>query len=164
MTETSKPDNAHNGLRDYFTRWIEGIETLLTERDKRYEDKFRAADEKTSLALAASDKALTKAEAATERRFESVNEFRDTLRDQAGTFITRAEVNAKNSAYDDKLEVVRKEIQFLREANRTDVGRKEVTAETHKDSQWSTGIWIAVGFSSLSFLLALVGLLYNIFK
>lgn len=42
-------------------------------------------------ALAAADKAVLKAETATEKRFESVNEFRQTLSDQTGTFVTRVE-------------------------------------------------------------------------
>jgi len=47
--------------------------------------------EKSVSALAASDKAILKAEAAVERRFESVNEFRQTLSDQTKSFISRVE-------------------------------------------------------------------------
>jgi len=39
--------------------------------------------------LAASEKAIIKAETATERRFDGVNEFRQTLTDQAAQFLTR---------------------------------------------------------------------------
>lgn len=159
MTEsaTNKPANSNNGLKEYFTLWLETFERLMEERDKRYEARFKAADEKTSLALASSDKALSKAEAATEKRFEGVNEFRDTLRDQAGTFITRSEVSARNSAYDDKLETIRKEIQFLREANQIGIGRKEVVVESKNDIKWGIGIAVAIGLN-------LIGLLYNILK
>ena len=45
----------------------------------------------TELQLASSDKAIAKAEEATEKRFESVNEFRKTLTDQATLFMPRAE-------------------------------------------------------------------------
>lgn len=44
--------------------------------------------EKVALALAAADKAVTKAEAATEKRFEGVNEFRAALNDQTRLQVT----------------------------------------------------------------------------
>lgn len=51
-------------------------------------------------ALQAAKEAVTKAEMATERRFESVNEFRQTLSDQAGTFISRTEFNSLKERMD----------------------------------------------------------------
>jgi len=50
--------------------------------------------EKSVIALAASDKAILKAEVAVEKRFESVNEFRQTLSDQTKSFISRVEFDA----------------------------------------------------------------------
>lgn len=38
--------------------------------------------------------AVTKADSANEKRLDSVNEFRNTLKDQQGTFMTRTEVYA----------------------------------------------------------------------
>jgi hypothetical protein len=49
-------------------------------------------------AMAAADRAVNKAEAATERRFESVNEFRSALSDQAATFMPRAEAHGRMDA------------------------------------------------------------------
>jgi hypothetical protein len=49
---------------------------------------------KSAASLAASDKAISKAEAATEKRFESVNEFRQTLSDQTKSFISKVEFEA----------------------------------------------------------------------
>lgn len=86
---------------------------LLVEIDRRYEQRFMAQENATALALArvdkefhehlaqvraethaalqAADKAIQKAESATEKRFEGVNEFRAQLADQARTFISRTE-------------------------------------------------------------------------
>ncbi|MDT4989837.1 MAG: hypothetical protein QOI74_3931 [Micromonosporaceae bacterium] len=55
--------------------------------------------EKAVLALTAADKAISKAEAATERRFESVNEFRQTLSDQTRTFISKVEFEAVRDTF-----------------------------------------------------------------
>lgn len=60
-----------------------------------YTRRFEDLDAKTTLALAAADKAVTKAEIATEKRFEGVNEFRATLADQANRLMPREEAVSK---------------------------------------------------------------------
>lgn len=60
------------------------LKTLIDSNDRRYSEKF-----------AAQEIALSKAETAYDKRFESVNEFRTQLKDQAGTFVTRTELDAK---------------------------------------------------------------------
>jgi hypothetical protein len=97
-TEVMRPqfdtlDVRIKGLDEKFT-------LLMAEAEKRNGQRFDAqqeavatamvAQEKAVLAaMAAAEKAVTKAEVAAEKRFESVNEFRQTLVDQTGTFITR---------------------------------------------------------------------------
>lgn len=57
---------------------------------------LRKADQTAmQAAFSAAKEAVLKAEAASEKRFEGVNEFRKTLSDQAGTFATKAETEAK---------------------------------------------------------------------
>jgi hypothetical protein len=87
---------------------LAALQRLMDERDRRYEERFVAMDEKTSLALAASEKAVVKAEMATEKRFDSVNEFRDTLRDQASQLLPRAEADSKFAAVNEKFEDIKK--------------------------------------------------------
>jgi hypothetical protein len=52
---------------------------------------FTAADRAVQAALDAAKEAVIKAETATEKRFEGVNEFRQQLADQAATFMPRTE-------------------------------------------------------------------------
>jgi hypothetical protein len=83
-------------------------DTVLTERDQRYEQRFMSQSaahttamqtlekefservaqvrNETVLAMAAAEKAIAKAESATEKRFESVNEFRAQQADIIQTF------------------------------------------------------------------------------
>jgi hypothetical protein len=68
------------------------IEALLAEKDKQI-----------GLALSAAEKAVTKAETATEKRFDSVNEFRQTLTDQTKTFASTERVDGVTQRLD-KLE------------------------------------------------------------
>jgi lysozyme family protein len=60
----------------------------------RLTEQMAAQSQANKIALEAAEKAVLKAEAASDRRFEGVNEFRQTLSDQAATFITRNEVVA----------------------------------------------------------------------
>lgn len=68
------------------------------------QEKVQANSEKMVIALASSDKASAKADAAMEKRFDSVNEFRQTLSDQTQTFLPRAEYTARHSALIDKVD------------------------------------------------------------
>ncbi len=79
---------------------------LAESNDRRYEQRFVgqekavndalvALEKATAQALTAAKEAVVKAEAASEKRLDSVNEFRDQLRDQANTFIRASEANSK---------------------------------------------------------------------
>jgi hypothetical protein len=67
----------------------EHFEALLDQRDKQI-----------ALALSAAEKAVTKAETATEKRFDSVNEFRQTLTDQNKTFASAERVDGLTQRLD----------------------------------------------------------------
>ena len=76
------------------------VDTLHVHLDQQFQDLRRQLDERfTSQGIA-----LAKVETASERRFESVNEFRALVMDQQRTFITRAEFDAQHKALEDKLD------------------------------------------------------------
>jgi hypothetical protein len=101
-------DAEHVPLKEYITG-------LLAAYDKRYEQRYEASQkaleaaliaqkeavreafsaqkEAINAALASAERAVLKAEAAAEKRFEGLNEFRNTLSDQQRTLIPRAEVD-----------------------------------------------------------------------
>ena len=95
-------------LLDHVTKLLHEMELRHEQRCERIHALDRLTDarittlrtlidsqaESVTLALASADKAVTKAERATERRFDSVNEFRETLSDQTKSFISRAEFEA----------------------------------------------------------------------
>lgn len=60
------------------------IMAFMDEREKRYEQRFRAQEE-----------ADRKLEATTSARFSSVNEFRAALTDQTATFMPRSEAEQR---------------------------------------------------------------------
>jgi len=60
------------------------------EAFKEYaESRFEGIQREVKLALDAAQTAVTKAETATEKRFDAVNEFRGQLSDQAASFMPR---------------------------------------------------------------------------
>jgi hypothetical protein len=68
--------------------------------------EIAASKDAATLALTAVDRAVQKAEAAAEKRFESVNEFRNTLADQQRTLMPRAETEIRFDALQKRLEAI----------------------------------------------------------
>lgn len=88
--------------------------SIIEANDTRYSQRFEASKEAISSALNAAkeaiaaaltsqDRAVQKAEAASEKRFESVNEFRSTLADQQRTLMPRQEAEIMFRGFTDKI-------------------------------------------------------------
>lgn len=75
------------------------VDTLKEHFGQRFTD----SDKAIQAALLAAKEAVLKAETATEKRFESVNEFRQQLSDQTNTFLSRLEYNAQHKAIEDRV-------------------------------------------------------------
>jgi hypothetical protein len=97
--------------------------SILDERDKRYAQRFTDLETALRAALAASEKAIGKAEVATERRFEGVNEFRQTLSDQAAQFMTRSEAVALTDRNTERIQDQAKLLQALTDRVNRSEGR-----------------------------------------
>jgi len=82
-------------LKEHFDVQLRDLELRQQQRfeaqTKAIDAALAAADRAVQNAMTASEEAIIKAEVAIERRFEGVNEFRQTLSDQAHEFMTRAE-------------------------------------------------------------------------
>ena len=77
-------------------------DAILLEREKRIDERFKSIDQ-----------AVSKAEQATERRFESVNEFRQQLGDQSRSFMPRQENENNNKSINDRIDLVTKKVDKL---------------------------------------------------
>jgi hypothetical protein len=89
---------------------VDNLKTLIDANDKNYNQRFENVLQATQSALAASDRAVTKAEMASEKRFDAVNEFRATLADQQRSFIPRNEVEVITKGINDRMEKVENSI------------------------------------------------------
>lgn len=85
--------------------------TILLEHQK----------ESSMLARNMADKALQKAELASEKRFESVNEFRSSLNDYVKTLVTKTEFDIHTKNHNNRIEKIEKEI-FLAMGQRQGLG------------------------------------------
>lgn len=88
--EIARLETAH--LKEMLALIERKNEQLRAADTNANEQRFKAQEQAVAFALQAAEKAVTKAELAAEKRFESVNEFRNQLKDQTGTFITRNEM------------------------------------------------------------------------
>jgi hypothetical protein len=108
-------------LREHLQRQVDDMRGLLQERyatqtkalDAAFLAQqtamtvaFTAADKAVQAALEAAEKAVGKAEIAAEKRFDSVNEFRAQLADQATTFMPRAEAEAMVNRNSERIQEV----------------------------------------------------------
>src|SRR5579872_6022560 len=119
------PDTDHGPLtRNEITLIRELIKTTIDERDKRYEDRFKASETAVSAALsaqkeavnaafAASKEAIGKAEIAQTAYNERSNEFRQTLDDQARLLLSRTEATAQFNAITARLDEVKARVNEL---------------------------------------------------
>lgn len=82
------------------------FEKLLDERDKRYQQRSDGQDKSVSTAMDASKEAIIKAETATEKRLESLNELRGAMADQSKDFARLAEMNLLFSAVEKRITAI----------------------------------------------------------
>lgn len=99
-------DPTHVTLREYF-------EARLSANDTAISAALAAQKELAQGALLSAERAILKAEAATEKRFEGVNEFRSALADQQRTLLPRAEAEVRLKALDDMLAIISRRLSVL---------------------------------------------------
>jgi hypothetical protein len=156
-------------LRELFTEKVDGLARLVDERDRhlaqRLHDRdnlfngaLKAVEEKTALALASSERAVTKSEIANDKRFDTVNEFRSSLSDQAATMLTRAEANAKFGSYEEKFDEIKRDMNKIRDSLSTSVGKDLASERSTSRNEWSIGILVVVILSFITSCIALAGL------
>jgi hypothetical protein len=106
-------------LEAFISERLVSLEKIGNEREERNKERFAASKETIGVAMIAADKAIVKAEIATEKRFDSVNEFRASLADQAASFLPRTEYSISHKALSDKIDSVMLRITTMESAKDT---------------------------------------------
>jgi hypothetical protein len=91
---TERHTAADKAIKTAFEAQTTAMQAAFTAQREAVTTAFLSQKEAVNAALAAADRAVLKAELASEKRFESVNEFRGTLADQQRTLMPRAEAEA----------------------------------------------------------------------
>ena len=105
-------------LREYLMAQINAVE-------RRSELRFEAMKEQIDAAFKSSQLAIDKADTATEKRFEGVNEFRAALSDQATRFVTSETLYALGDKLQASIDRNREDLTSL--ANRINLREGEQT-------------------------------------
>jgi hypothetical protein len=93
-------------LRDHLT-------TLIQAAEQRSDQRFDAMKEMVDTAFQTAQTAINKAEEATEKRFEGVNEFRAALSDQALQFVQKQTLTALTQKLEAQIERNREDLDQL---------------------------------------------------
>ena len=92
----------------------EYIESLIESRFRELTIRCNSLEEATKVAFSSSEKAISKAEDASNHRFEGINEFRGQLADQQRTLVARVEVDALLTTLRDAINVVQAQVNEAR--------------------------------------------------
>ena len=142
MGEMTKNDNCFN-WDDYIT---------LREY---FETKMNHLGEELSFKIAALKESTTIAKIANDERLERMNEFRDTLKDQAGTFVTMNEVKLNMQKIDSQLVNIRNEYCLRFDKVETDLrSLRESRAELRGKADQSQ--------VNISLLIGVIGIIFGI--
>jgi len=128
MAEQREPDGGWTleALARYFSEATDRLRDDIDRHDKFNRERFQAAEKAVTSALSAADKALQKAEMASEKRFEGLNELRAMAADQTRMYMPRAEFDARHEVLTNKVEDTALRMTTLETANLT----KRETATT----------------------------------
>lgn len=140
-------------LKDFFSLWIERVELLIDERDRRYEERFVAQSE-----------AVNKAEKAQQEYNIRSNEFRAALDDQAKLMLPRNEADQRFSQVRELLDVQGKQVVELQRLISRGEGGEMVTSQKRSQAHWIVGLAITTALSLAGFALTIGLVVYQNIK
>ena len=102
---------------------------------------------------------LEKTERTLDKRLDAMNEFRQSLRDAQGTFVTRDMADIRHGAIDQKVEMATRERRDAIDALESRLERQEMWSSNLAGR--TAGIAAAVGFS-MSVIVIVIGVLLKV--
>jgi small-conductance mechanosensitive channel len=100
-------------LDERYQTQTKALEAAFTAQQTAMHAALQSAEKAVEAALRSSEKAVAKAEVAAEKRFESVNEFRAQLADQAQTFVSRGELDIRIAALSERVDELNTKASLL---------------------------------------------------
>lgn len=134
-SETTEPAYGSSAATDVSLRTY--LIALINGAEQRSDERFRHMKEMVESAFESAQTAITKADIATEKRFEGVNEFRAALSDQASQFVTRDAMASLADKIDSQIGQHRKDLDAI-------VRRLDLREGQAQGSRITTGILVTV--------------------
>ena len=131
-------------LREYLTALINAVE-------QRSDQRFESMRVMVETAFSTAQTAIDKAEAATDRRLEGMNEFRDSLSDQASRFVTKEQIDLLVGKIEAEIARNREDLDAL--AKRIDIRQGQL--EGSKLTIGSLITILTIGIASIGLLVVL---------
>jgi hypothetical protein len=161
-------DQRTEDLRDGVRQQITDMRVMLNERyetqTKALDAAFKAAEQAVQTALVSAEKAVGKAEAAADKRFDAVNEFRQTLSDQTATFIPRSEYDAAQKALTERVAVNSDRVAALELRLTSRLDRGEGSDAGAAGQRTDQRLNISQVIAALGFLAAVITLILYVTK
>jgi hypothetical protein len=173
-----------------FSTLLAHIRSIIEANDRRYLEMFGASDKATSTAmiaaekaiaaamaaaekavvsaLAAADKAVGKAEESQLRVNVSQNEFRQQLKDQAATFVTKESLEAVDQRIGvisntfvtkEALDALDKRIQLLERQGSAQVAIVDSKGTDRAQNNWFIGVVVAGALAAAAVVISLLAFL-----
>jgi hypothetical protein len=131
--------NVKNMIEESITRLddlrkveVRRIDEKIDANDAKYQIQFVDSKEAVLAALVATKEAINKADVANEKRFDSVNEFRNTLADQQTKLLTRTEYESAHKALAEKIDGVTDRINRTEGASGVYVTQSDLNSALNK--------------------------------
>lgn len=133
---------------------VDGLDRLTDAKFVTFQTLVDSQADKVGLALDAAKEAITKAETATEKRFDSVNEFRQTLSDQTRTFMPRTEAEQGLHTVIERMEAT--QVHVTQGDMRLDerLQRLEQQASNMQGRLWALGVGVPLVILIVNILMA----------
>lgn len=97
-------DDMRRMLDERYATQTKAVDAAFLAQQTAMQTALTSAERAVQTAMVSAEKAVIKAETAANDRFSSVNEFRAQLTDQAATFVSRVEADARIGALAEKLD------------------------------------------------------------
>lgn len=156
---TMKSDNAPITPQE-LRIWLEKLEELMDERDKRYEQKFTSIEKAFETAMASAEKQVTIASTASEKAINKAQEAQAAYDSHHNELVSRT---VSMSTYESKMKDISakeseqdKAINDLRESRSENTGKENRGTIDLARQQWSTSETIIVVALIANILLTLI--------
>ncbi len=165
VQEVKRNDERHHSLaKELHERRIDLRNEMIVDFNEVREATrfaFESQEKSINSSLLAAKEAVLKAENASEKRFESINEFRNTLRDQQANLLPRIEADKIFENLYRQVDNITKDVSSLRESRSVLSGRFSSEDKTEQRSEWSTGVAFATVLGFLSLVISIVAIFFH---